>query len=262
MEGLLVADALTHIFNLFKRCNKYIDETTPWILAKDEEKKDRLSTALYNLADSITIGATLLEAFLPETSAKILAQLNTVKPAMDDCDKAGRFASGTKVTEDPETLFLRAKPEDIMKEVEKLYPAKKEEKKAEKKAKKAKAPEVKMDLKKAQNKENIVYDDFAKCEFRVGVIKEASLVENSEKLLCFKVQIGEEERQILSGIRKYYPEPEKLIGMKVMAVTNLAPRKMAGLESCGMLLCAEDAEGNLALMTPGSDAIGTGASIE
>ncbi len=262
MEGLHVADALTHIFNLFKRCNKYIDETTPWILAKEEDKKDRLSTALYNLADSITIGATLLEAFLPETSAKILAQLNTVKPAMDDCDKAGRFASGTKVTEDPETLFLRAKPEDIMKEVEKLYPAKKEEKKAEKKAKKAKAPEVKMDLKKAQNKENIVYDDFAKCEFRVGVIKEASLVENSEKLLCFKVQIGEEERQILSGIRKYYPEPEKLIGMKVMAVTNLAPRKMAGLESCGMLLCAEDAEGNLALMTPGSDAIGTGASIE
>ncbi len=262
MEGLHVADALTHIFNLFKRCNKYIDETTPWILAKEEDKKDRLSTALYNLADSITIGATLLEAFLPETSAKILQQLNTVKPAFDDCDKAGRFVSGTKVVEDPETLFQRAKPEDIMKEVEKLYPSQKEEKKAEKKAKKAKAPAVKMDLKKAQNKENIVYDDFAKCEFRVGQIMEASFVENSEKLLCFKVKIGDEERQILSGIRKYYPEPEKLIGMKVMAVTNLPPRKMAGLESCGMLLCAEDAEGNLALMTPGSDAVGAGAAIE
>lgn len=259
MEGLRVADALTHIFNLFKRCNKYIDETEPWILGKDEEKNDRLSTVLYNLADSITIGAALLDAFLPETAEKILKQLNTGMPDIDDLDKAGRFASGTKVTEDPETLFQRMNPKDVAKIVDEMYPEKKEEKGKEKK-KERKSEPVQMDLSKAQNKENITYDDFMKNEFRVGEIVEASLVEKSEKLLRFKVRIGEEERQILSGIRKYYPEPEKLIGKKVMAITNLAPRKMAGYESAGMLLCAEDKDGNLALMTV-DDFVGSGAEI-
>ncbi len=256
MEGLRVADALTHIFNLFKRCNKYIDETEPWILGKDEEKKDRLSTVLYNLADSIVIGTALLSPFLPETAEKILKQLNTALPEFDDLHTAGRFVSGTKVTEDPETLFQRVKNEDIAKEIEKLYPAKKAEKKQEKKAPEAPA----FDFDKAQNKENIVFDDFLKNEFRVGEIIEAEAVEKSEKLLKFKVRIGSEERQILSGIKKYYPEPEKLIGKKVMAITNLPPRKMAGFESQGMLLCAEDKEGNLALMTT-DDKIGAGAEI-
>lgn len=262
MECLKVADALTHILNLFKRCNKYIDETEPWILGKDEEKKDRLSTVLYNLADSITIGAALISSFLPETAERVLKQLNTKMPELDDLDKAGRFASGTKVVEDPETLFQRVKPEDIAKAVEELYPSAKEEKKEEKKKdKKEKKPApAPLDLEKAQNKENVTYDDFAKNEFRVGEIVEASLVENSEKLLKFKVRIGSEERQILSGIRKYYPEPEKLIGKKVMAITNLAPRKMAGYESQGMLLCAEDREGKLALMTV-DDNIIAGAEI-
>ncbi len=259
MEGLRVADALTHIFNLFKRCNKYIDETEPWILGKDEEKKDRLSTVLYNLADSITIGAALLHAFLPETAEKILKQLNTEMPDIDDLDKAGRFVSGTKVTEDPETLFQRMNPKDVAKIVDEMYPEKKEEKGKDKKKEKKPEP-VQMDLSKAQNKENITYDDFMKNEFRVGEIVEASFVEKSEKLLRFKVRIGEEERQILSGIRKYYPEPEKLIGKKVMAITNLAPRKMAGYESAGMLLCAEDKDGNLALMTV-DDFVGSGAEI-
>lgn len=259
MEGLRVADALTHIFNLFKRCNKYIDETEPWILGKEEEKKDRLSTVLYNLADSITIGAALLHAFLPETAEKILKQLNTEMPDIDDLDKAGRFVSGTKVTEDPETLFQRMNPKDVAKIVDEMYPEKKEEKGKDKKKEKKPEP-IQMDLSKAQNKENITYDDFMKNEFRVGEIVEASFVEKSEKLLRFKVRIGEEERQILSGIRKYYPEPEKLIGKKVMAITNLAPRKMAGYESAGMLLCAEDKDGNLALMTV-DDFVGSGAEI-
>ncbi|MCR5025678.1 MAG: methionine--tRNA ligase [Lachnospiraceae bacterium] len=259
MEGLRVADALTHIFNLFKRCNKYIDETEPWILGKEEEKKDRLSTVLYDLADSITIGAALLHAFLPETAEKILKQLNTEMPDIDDLDKAGRFVSGTKVTEDPETLFQRMNPKDVAKIVDEMYPEKKEEKGKDKKKEKKPEP-VQMDLSKAQNKENITYDDFMKNEFRVGEIVEASFVEKSEKLLRFKVRIGEEERQILSGIRKYYPEPEKLIGKKVMAITNLAPRKMAGYESAGMLLCAEDKDGNLALMTV-DDFVGSGAEI-
>ena len=255
MEGLRVADALTHIFNLFKRCNKYIDETEPWVLGKDEAKTGRLCTVLYNLADSIVTGAALLYPFMPETAEKILKQLNTALPEMDDLDKAGRFESGTRVTEDPETLFQRVKAEDIAKAVEELYPSKKEEKKEKK------APvQEEFDFDKAQNKENIVFDDFAKNEFRVGEIIEAEAVPKSEKLLKFKVRIGAEERQILSGIKKYYPEPEKLIGKKVMAITNLPPRKMAGFESQGMLLCAEDKDGNLALMTT-DDNIAPGAEI-
>ena len=257
MESLRVADALTHIFNIFKRSNKYIDETMPWILGKDEDKKERLSTVLYNLSDSIVTGAALLHSFLPETAEKILSQLNTPMPDIDDLDKRGNFRSGTKVTEDPETLFQRVKAEDVAKAVEELYPSKKEEGAKKEKPKKEEAAP---DLKKAQNKETVTYDDFVKNEFRVGEIIEASLVEKSEKLLRFKVRIGEEERQILSGIRKYYPEPEKLIGKKVMAITNLAPRKMAGYESQGMLLCAEDAEGKLDLMTTDYN-IGAGAEI-
>ncbi len=263
MEGLRVADALTHIFNLFKRCNKYIDETEPWVLGKDEAKYDRLRTVLYNLADSIVTGTALLYPFMPETAEKILRQLNTALPEMDDLDKAGRFVSGTKVTDDPETLFQRAKAEDIAKAVEELYPSKKESKKegnAEAKKEKKTSPQEEFDFDKAQNKENIVFDDFVKNEFRVGEIIEAEAVEKSEKLLKFKVRIGAEERQILSGIKKYYPEPGKLIGKKVMAITNLPPRKMAGFESQGMLLCAEDKDGNLALMTT-DETIASGAEI-
>ncbi len=234
METLHVADALTDIFTLFKRCNKYIDETEPWVLAKDEAKKDRLSQVLYNLCDCITIGAGLLEAYLPETSEKIYAQLNTKKPEFENLDKAGAFASGTKVVEDPETLFARLKPADVMKEVQELE-------KAQKAAAKEAAAKEKAAAKKEEapaEKGEITIDDFAKIDLRVGEVLECSFVPKSDKLLCFKLKFGDEERQILSGIRKFYPEPEKLVGKRVVAVLNLKPRKMAGMISEGMILSA------------------------
>ncbi len=234
METLHVADSLTDIFTLFKRCNKYIDETEPWVLAKDEAKKDRLSQVLYNLCDCIAIGAGLLEAYLPETAEKIYAQLNTKKPEYETLDKAGVFASGTKVVEDPETLFARLKPADVMKEVQELE-------KAQKAAAKEAAAKEKAAAKKNEapaEKGEITIDDFAKIDLRVGEVLECSFVPKSEKLLCFKLKFGDEERQILSGIRKFYPEPEKLVGKRVVAVLNLKPRKMAGMISEGMILSA------------------------
>ncbi len=248
MSTFHVADAITEIFEVFKRSNKYIDETTPWILAKDEEKKDRLSTVLYNLCDCIVIGASLLSPYMPDTARAILDQMNTAMPEYDALDKRGAFVSGTKVSEDPATLFDRKKLEDVLKEVEKLYPPKKEESDKKDGATKAAAKEVPA----AEHKREITIDDFDKMELRVGVIKQCEAVEKSKKLLCSQVDIGDRTLQIVSGIRKHY-SPEEMVGKRVMVITNLAPAKLAGVESQGMLLCAEDAEGNLALMTPEKD---------
>ncbi|MBQ2454188.1 MAG: methionine--tRNA ligase [Lachnospiraceae bacterium] len=248
MSTFHVADAITEIFEVFKRSNKYIDETTPWILAKDEEKKERLSTVLYNLCDCIVIGASLLSPYMPDTAKAILEQMNTVMPEYDALDKRGAFVSDTKVSEDPATLFDRKKLEDVLKEVEKLYPPKKEESDKKDGGTKSAAKEAPA----AEHKSEITIDDFDKMELRVGVIKQCEAVEKSKKLLCSQVDIGDRTLQIVSGIRKHY-SPEEMVGKRVMVITNLAPAKLAGVESQGMLLCAEDAEGNLALMTPEKD---------
>ena len=197
MDDLRVADAITEIFVLFKRCNKYIDETEPWVLAKDEAKKDRLATVLYNLVEGITIGASLLEPYMPQTAEKIVAQLNTQIRSFDDIEKFGLYPSGNKVTEKPE----------------------------------------------------ITFDDFGKMQFQVGEIVSCEAVPKSKKLLCSQVKIGSATKQIVSGIRAHYT-PEEMVGKKVMVLVNLKPAKLAGVLSEGMLLCAEDAEGNLALVTP------------
>ena len=243
MATLHVADAITDIFDLFKRCNKYIDETTPWILAKEEAAAPRLSTVLYNLCDCIVTGAALLAPYMPETAEAVLKQLNTKMPEFILLDKRGVFASGTKVTENPETLFERKKLEDVLKEVEKLYPPKKE--------KSASAEETRPQA-DFEHKAQIGIDDFGKLELRVGIIKKCEAVEKSKKLLCSQVDVGDKTLQIVSGIRKHYT-PEEMEGKRVMVITNLAPAKLAGVESQGMLLCAEDEEGNLALMTPEKD---------
>ncbi len=247
MEDLHVADAITEIFTLFKRCNKYIDETMPWALAKDETKRDRLSEVLYNLTECITIGASLLEPFMPETAEKIYSQLNTKPRAFDDMDRFGLYESGTKVTEKPEILFARLNLDDVMakaEEIQKKQAAGLEDKEA------AGSGEAKPEAEKEKgNKPEITYEDFDKMQFAVGEILSCEEVKDSRKLLCFKVKIGSEVRQILSGIKAYY-SPEEMVGKKVMVLMNLKPRKMAGLESEGMLLCAEDENGNLALMTP------------
>ena len=255
MDQLRIADALTHILNMFKRCNKYIDETEPWVLSKSEDKKDRLSTVLYNLCDCIVIGATLLHSFLPDTSKAIMQQMNTVFVDLDNCDKRGAFVSGTKVVAEPETLFQRLKLSDVLKQAG----VEEEEEKKPAKQKKEKQKPAKEESASGK-KELIKIDDFDKCEFKVGEILECEEVPDSKKLLKFKVKIGDEIRQILSGIKQYY-KPEDTIGMKVMVITNLAPRKLAGMESNGMLLCAEDDEGRLALMTPADSAVKSGAEI-
>ena len=218
MDKLRVADAITEIFNLFKRCNKYIDETMPWVLAKDETQKDRLETVLYNLIDSISKGAELLSSFMPETSEKILAQLN-----------------GGNVTDKPEILFQRLDLEEVMKKVEELHPPVEEEKEEEG-----------IDI---EAKEEITFDDFMKMQFQVGEIIACEEVKKSKKLLCSQVKIGSQVKQIVSGIKGHYTA-EEMVGKKVMVLVNLKPAKLAGVLSEGMLLCAEDAEGNLALMTP------------
>ena len=255
MDQLRIADALTHILNMFKRCNKYIDETEPWVLSKSEDKKDRLSTVLYNLCDCIVIGATLLHSFLPDTSKAIMQQMNTVFVDLDNCDKRGAFVSGTKVVAEPETLFQRLKLSDVLKQAG----VEEEEEKKPAKQKKEKQKPAKEESASGK-KELIKIDDFDKCEFKVGEILECEEVPDSKKLLKFRVKIGDETRQILSGIKQYY-KPEDTIGMKVMVITNLAPRKLAGMESNGMLLCAEDDEGRLALMTPADSAVKSGAEI-
>ena len=250
MEQLRVADAISEIFNIFRRCNKYIDETAPWTLAKDEAKKDRLSTVLYNLTEAITIGASLLEAFMPETSEKILAQLNTQKRALSEMDVFGRYPSGNKVTEKPEILFARMDSKEVMEKVEAMHAAESaaagQEGAGESGASGESAGEPVIDI---EPKAEITYDDFAKLQFQVGVIVKCEAVPKSKKLLCSQVKIGSQTRQIVSGIKAHYT-PEEMVGKRVMVVTNLKPAKLAGVLSEGMLLCAEDADGNLSLMVP------------
>lgn len=238
MSALRVADAISEVFTLFKRCNKYIDETMPWALAKDEGKKDRLATVLYNLVESINIGAELLKSFMPETSAKILAQLNGTERDFDDLATFGLRENGIKVTEKPEILFARLDLAEVLKKVEELHPPVEEEP--------AKEEEPGIDI---EPKAEIEYDDFMKMQFQVGEIIACEEVKKSKKLLCSQVKIGSQVKQIVSGIKKYY-SAEEMVGKKVMVLVNLKPAKLAGVLSEGMLLCAEDADGNLALMTP------------
>lgn len=251
MEQLRVADAISEIFTLFKRCNKYIDETMPWVLAKEESSKPRLATVLYNLVESICIGASLLESFMPDTSAKILAQLNTKIRTIDELIEFGVYSNGTKVTDKPEILFARLDVKEVM---EKVETRKAEESNntgeaegnaADESTEAAKDNAV-IDI---PSKEEITYDDFAKLQFQVGEIIACEAVPKSKKLLCSQVKIGSQVKQIVSGIKAYY-SPEEMVGKKVMVVVNLKPAKLAGILSEGMLLCAEDENGNLALMVP------------
>ncbi len=245
MDKLRVADAITEIFAVFKRCNKYIDETEPWILGRDEAKKERLSTVLYNLAESITIAASLLEAFMPETSEKILSQLNTSKRLEEEMNEFGKYVSGTKVTDAPEILFMRLDAKEVLAKAEEL----KEKQIAEAKASGEIPEETAAEVIDIEAKPEVTFDEFMKMQFQVGEIISCEAVEKSKKLLCSQVRVGSEVKQIVSGIRKYY-SPEEMVGKKVMVLVNLKPAKLAGVLSEGMLLCAEDADGNLALMTP------------
>ena len=239
MEKLRVADAITEIFALFKRCNKYIDETMPWALAKDETKQDRLATVLYNLVEGICIGTTLLESFMPNTTKRILGQLNASERTLEDLKTFGLYPSGNKVTDKPEILFARMDIKEVMEKVNELHPPK-EEPKEEK-------PEEKVvDI---EAKPEITFDDFAKLQFQVGEVIACEAVKKSKKLLCSQVKIGSQVRQIVSGIKAYYT-PEEMVGKKVMVVTNLKPAKLAGILSEGMILCAEDAEGNVCVVSP------------
>lgn len=238
MNDLRVADAISEIFNIFRRCNKYIDETMPWALAKDEEKKDRLATVLYNLVDAIAIGASLLESFMPETSAKILAQLKAEKRTLAQMESFGLYPSGNQVTDKPEILFARLDIKEVIEKVEAMQAAE------------VVAEEVvEEDVIDIEAKAEIEYDDFAKLQFQVGEIIACEAVKKSKKLLCSQVKIGSQVKQIVSGIKAHYT-PEEMVGKKVMVVVNLKPAKLAGVMSEGMLLCAEDAEGNLSLMVP------------
>ena len=255
MEELRVADAMTEIFGLFKRCNKYIDETMPWALAKDEAKKDRLEEVLYNLVESITIGACLLESFMPETTEKILAQLNAEKRSYEELDQFGLYTSGNQVTDQPQILFQRLDVKEVMEKVE-VIQAKQKAAMAAASGEEEKEEEAVIDL---EPKEEITFEDFGKMQFQVGEIISCEPVKKSKKLLCFQVKVGSQTRQIVSGIKAYY-KPEDTIGMKVMVLTNLKPAKLAGMMSEGMLLCAEDAEGNVCLMTP-EKAMPAGAEI-
>ena len=248
MSELRVADAITEIWTLFKRCNKYIDETTPWILAKEEDKKARLQTVLYNLAESISIGASLLYSFMPETSEKILDMFGTNKRSLEDMNKFGLLMSGTKVVKEPEILFKRLDLEEVLKQVEALNLGGNTEKKE---------PEVEgVDVKA---KDTIEYDDFAKLQIQVGQVIKCEEVPKSKKLLCSQVQIGSTTRQILSGIKQWYSAND-MVGKQVLVVTNLAPRNIAGLESQGMILMAEDDAGNAVLVSPEKN-IKTGSEI-
>lgn len=243
MDELRVADAITEIFALFKRCNKYIDETEPWVLAKDEANMDRLSTVLYNLVESIATGASLLEPFMPSTAEKIVQQLNTSVRSFEDCEKFGLYESGNKVTAEPEILFARLKVEEVMEKVNAMY--------AERKAQAAgeNGEAVEENVIDIEPKEEITFDDFAKMQFQIGEIIKCEEVPKSKKLLCSQVRIGSQIKQIVSGIKQHY-SAEEMVGKKVMVLVNLKPAKLAGVLSEGMLLCAEDAEGNLALLTP------------
>lgn len=241
MEKLHTADALNELFNIFRRCNKYIDETMPWALAKDEAKKDRLATVLYNLVEGISIGANLLRSFMPETTEKILGQLNVKARDYETLNQFGQYPSGNKVTDAPEILFARFDEAEVLAKVAELHPED---------SKEAKSEDIKgVDIEK---KPAIMYDDFAKLQFQVGLILECEEVPKSKKLLKSIIQIGNEKRQILSGIKQWY-KPEDLIGKRVMVLANLEPKMIAGYESQGMVLCAEDDEGNLCVMEPAKD---------
>ena len=260
METLRVADALTEIFAVFKRCNKYIDETEPWVLAKDESKADRLSTVLYHLVEGIVIGASLLEPFMPQTAGKIAAQLNTSLRDFNALEQFGLYVSGTKVTDQPEILFARLDMKEVAKKEEEIVERMQaEEKAAGKKEGQGAAEDGEKDVIDLEPKEEVIYDDFAKLQFQVGEIIACEAVPKSKKLLCSKVKIGSQIRQIVSGIKAFYT-PEEMVGKKVMVLVNLKPAKLAGVLSEGMLLCAEDAEGRLALVTPEKD-MPSGAEI-
>lgn len=252
MESLRVADAISEVFAVFKRCNKYIDETTPWVLAKEEASQDRLSEVLYNLVESITVAASLLYSFLPETAGKIVGQLNTTLRSFDELDQFGLYESGRKVVEKPEILFARLDPKEVMPKVEAIREIQKKEFEKEQgieSGAETVAEENEKSVIDIEAKAEIEYDDFMKMQFQVGEILSCEAVEKSKKLLCSQVKVGSQVKQIVSGIRKYYT-PEEMVGKKVMVLVNLKPAKLAGVLSEGMLLCAEDAEGNLALMTP------------
>ena len=241
MDKLRVADAITEVFTIFKRCNKYIDETEPWILGKDEAKKDRLSTVLYNLLESITIGASLLEAFMPDTTDRILAQIGATKRPLEEMDHFGGYVNGTKVTDKPEILFARLDMDEVKAKAEEIQKAQ-----AVANGGAAETEENVIDI---EAKPEITFDDFTKMQFQVGEIIACEEVKKSKKLLCSQVRIGSEVKQIVSGIKQHY-SAEEMVGKKVMVLVNLKPAKLAGVLSEGMLLCAEDADGNLALVTP------------
>ena len=251
MSDLHVADAISEIFALFKRCNKYIDETMPWALAKDETKQARLGQVLYNLTESICIGASLLIPFMPETGEKILNSLNAKARSMEELNTFGLYVSGTKVTDKPEILFARLDMKEVLEKVEQRFGEKEaeENKEADGGESSAKEEPAVIDI---ESKAEITYDDFAKLQFQVGEIIACEEVKKSKKLLCSQVRIGSQVKQIVSGIKAHYT-PEQMVGKKVMVVVNLKPAKLAGILSEGMLLCAEDEQGNLALMVPDKD---------
>ena len=249
MDKLRVADAMTEIFNLFKRCNKYIDETMPWALAKDEAKKDRLATVLYNLVESICMGASLLKPFMPETADKIFAQLNGKERTMEELDTFGLYENGTKVTEKPEILFARLDVNEVLAKVAELHPPVEEEAPVEE------APVIDIEA-----KEEITFDEWEKMQFQVGEIIACEAVKKSKKLLCSQVKIGSQVKQIVSGIKAHY-SPEEMVGKKVMVLVNLKPAKLAGVLSEGMILCAEGLDGELSLMVPEKAHMPAGSEI-
>ncbi len=236
MEQLRVADAISDVFALFKRLNRYIDETEPWLLARDEARKDRLATVLYNLVEGIYIGSVLIEAFMPDTAEKIRVQLHAEPRSLDSLQTFGLYPDGGRVTDQPEILFARQDIEKVMEKVEQLTPKEEEDK----------PEEAGIDL---EPKPEISYDAFSRMQFQVGTVLSCEPVPKSRKLLCLKVQVGSQIRQIVSGIAKYY-QPDELIGKSVMVLSNLKPAKLAGVKSEGMILCAADAQGNLSLVTP------------
>ena len=252
MDKLRVADALTDIFNLFKRCNKYIDETTPWVLGKDPEQKERLSTVLYNLVEAITIGASLLQPFMPQTAEKIFSQLNSRNRSMEELEMFGLYESGSRVTEKPEILFKRLDMKEVIDQVDAMYAARKADEPKEEEPEDADVIDI-------EPKEEITFDEFGKMQFQVGEIISCEPVKKSKKLLCSQVKIGSQVKQIVSGIKKHY-SPEEMVGKKVMVLVNLKPAKLAGVLSEGMLLCAENEEGELSLMVPEKD-MPSGAEI-
>lgn len=245
MDSLRIADALTEIFGIFKRCNKYIDETEPWVLAKEETKSGRLATVLYNLVEGIVIGASLLEPYMPETAQKIAAQLNTSLRGFDRLEEFGLYPGGNKVTDQPQILFARLDMKEVEKREEELTAAMLAAAGAVTDAGEKAEAEPVVDI---ESKPEITYDDFARLQFQVGEIIACEAVPKSKKLLCSQVKIGSQVRQIVSGIKAHYT-PEEMVGKKVMVLVNLKPATLAGVVSEGMLLCAEDAQGNLALMT-------------